>query len=224
MPVDNHRPGGSHGPGLVRGPQSVAAGIFLVLIAAVGFWLARDLSLDRTNAIGPATLPRWLSVGLGACGLALIGAGFFKAGERLERWSLRGPLVVLVAILAFAVTIRPFTFGPLTTPGLGLLAAGPLAILIGGCASSDARLRDLVILALTLTPFCMVLFGDLLNLPIPVFPQSMAQLFPDGWSQKQILRAMAALMALVALAIYLATRGRRGDRARIDVADHSGRI
>ncbi len=70
----------------------------------------------------------------------------------------------------------------------------------------------------------MVLFGDLLNLPIPVFPQSMAQLFPDGWSQKADPARHGALMALAALAIFLATRGGGGDRARIDVADHSGRI
>ncbi len=136
MPVDNHRPGGSHGPGLVRGPQSVAAGIFLVLIAAVGFWLARDLSVDRTNAMGPATLPRWLSVGLGPVDLLSSVAGFFKAGERLERWSLRGPSRgsrcdprLRRHHPALRASVR------LTTPGLGLLVAGPLAILIGGCAT-----------------------------------------------------------------------------------------
>ena len=30
----------------------------------------------------------------------------------------------------------------------------------------------------------MVLFGDILNLPIPIFPQSFASLFPASWSQK----------------------------------------
>jgi hypothetical protein len=67
--------------------------------------------------------------------------------------------------------------------------AGPLAIIIGGYATPEARLRDLVILALSLTPFCMVLFGDLLNLPIPVFPQALTGLFPADWSQKAVLRA-----------------------------------
>ena len=52
-----------------------------------------------------------------------------------------------------------------------------------------------MILALLLTPFCMVLFGDLLNLPIPIFPQAFADLFPASWSQKQILRLTAALLA-----------------------------
>ena len=63
-------------------------------------------------------------------------------------------------------------------PGLGLAFAGPLAILIGGYATPEARLRELVILALGLTPFCMLLFGDLLNLPIPIFPAALADSFP----------------------------------------------
>jgi hypothetical protein len=76
----------------------------------------------------------------------------------------------------------------------------------------------------------MVLFGDLLNLPIPVFPQAFAELFPAGWSQKQTLRVTAAVMALAALAVFLATRGaaRRESAgaapAAIDVAEHSGSI
>ena len=61
----------------------------------------------------------------------------------------------------------------------------------------------------------MVLFGDLLNLPIPIFPQSFANLFPAGWSQKDVLRATAVVMAIAALALYLTGRSR--PTARIDV-------
>jgi hypothetical protein len=68
----------------------------------------------------------------------------------------------------------------------------------------------------------MVLFGDLLNLPIPVFPQALTGLFPADWSQKAVLRATAAIMAAVAALVFVASRGRRA--APVDVADHSGRI
>jgi hypothetical protein len=104
-----------------------------------------------------------------------------------------------------------------------MVVAGPLAILISGHATNEVRLRDLTILALSLTPFCMVLFGDLLNLPIPIFPQSLTGLFPADWSQKAVLRATAAIMALAALGVFLMVRGRaRGPG--IDVVDHSGRV
>lgn len=214
--------GASGRPGPVRAPQGIAGGILLMALAALALWLTRDLDQGTLNAMGPAMLPRWLAVGVGLSGLALIAFAFIRDGEPLERWSLRGPFFIIAAILAFAVTIRPFSFGPLAIPGLGLVVAGPLAIIVGGYATPEARFRDLLLLALSLTPFCMLLFGDLLNLPIPVFPQEMAGLFPAGWSQKAILRATAIAMAVAAAAVFLATRGSR--RATIDVPDHSGRI
>jgi len=223
----------SPGAGPVRAPQSLAGGLFLVSLAALALWLTKDLSQGTLNAMGPAMLPRWLAFGVGLAGLALIVLAFLKDGEPLERWSIRGPFFIIWAILAFALTIRAGTWtlgfgsvsvGPLSLPGLGLMVAGPLAVIIGGHATPEARLRDLVILGLSLTPICMVMFGDsaLLNLPIPMFPQALAGLFPAGWSQNAILRTIAAAMAAAALAIFLTTRGRR--ETVIDVADHSGRI
>ncbi len=191
-------------------------------LAALALWLTRDLDQGTLNAMGPAMLPRWLAISVGLCGLALLVSAFLKVGDALERWSLRGLVLVIGAILAFAITIRPFSFGGLSMPGLGLLVAGPLAIIIGGYATPEARLRDLVILALSLTPFCMVLFGDLLNLPIPIFPQALTGLFPADWSQKAVMRATAAILVAGAVIVFLATRGRR--TVAIDVADHSGRI
>ena len=212
-----------HHRGPVRAPQSLAGGILLIALAALALWLTRDLDQGTLNAMGPAMLPRWLAIGVGLSGLALLAFAFIKEGDALERWGLRGPVFVIGAIVAFALTIRPFSFGGgLATPGLGLLFAGPLAIILGGYATPEARLRDLVLLALSLTPFCMVLFGDLLNLPIPVFPQALTSLFPADWSQKAVLRATAGIMAAAAIILFLTTRNRRP--APVDVADHSGRI
>ncbi len=219
----SHEGSGLPGPrGPVRAPQSLAGGVLLIALAALALWLTRDLDQGTLNSMGPAMLPRWLAMAVGLSGLALLAFAFIKQGDVLERWSLRGPVFVIGAILAFAITIRPFSFGPLAIPGLGMVIAGPLAIIIGGFATPEARLRDLVILALSLTPFCMVLFGDLLNLPIPVFPQALTGLFPADWSQKAVLRATAATMAVAAAILFFATRSRR--TSRIDVADHSGRI
>ena len=209
--------------GPVRAPQSLAGGILLIALAVLALWLTRDLNQGTLNAMGPAMLPRWLAIGVGLSGIALLAFAFIKDGDPLERWSLRGPVFVIGAIVAFALTIRPFSFGGgLSTPGLGLLFAGPLAISLGGYVTNEARLRDLVLLALSLTPFCMVLFGDLLNLPIPVFPQALTGLFPADWSQKAVLRATAGIMAAAAVILFLTTRNRRP--VPVDVADHSGRI
>jgi hypothetical protein len=205
-----------------RAPQNLVAGLTLIALAALALWLTRDLPQGTLRAMGPAMLPRWLAIAVGLCGLALVVFGLLRAGDALERWGLRGPAMVILAILAFALTIRPFSLGPISTPGLGLLFAGPLAIFISGYASPEARPRELVILALALTAACMELFGDMLNLPIPTFPQAMAGLFPADWSQKAILRATSAILAGAAALLILLTRSRAP--APIDVADHSGRI
>ncbi|MBZ6076184.1 tripartite tricarboxylate transporter TctB family protein [Microvirga puerhi] len=201
--------------GLVRSSQNLAAGLFLVFIAALALWLTGDLPQGRLGAMGPGMLPDWLAYAVGLCGLALAGSGLLKEGDSLEAWGLRGPFFVILAVVAFAVTIRPFSLGPLVIPGLGMIVAGPLAIVIGGYATSEAQFRPLLVLALGLTPFCMVLFGDLLNLPIPIFPQALADLLPATWSQKAILRLLAALMVLAAAAMHLSDRGRKS--RKIDV-------
>src|ERR671913_287932 len=129
------------GAGPVRAPQSLIGGLLLIALAALALYLTRDLDQGTLNAMGPAMLPRWLAIGVGLSGLALVVFGFLKEGDALERWSLRGPVFVIGAILAFAVTIRPFSFGGVATPGLGLLVSGALAIILGGCGPPPARPR-----------------------------------------------------------------------------------
>ena len=221
--MSNAHRSGPERHGLIRAPQGFVAGLTLIALAALALWLTRDLPQGTLRAMGPAMLPRWLAIAVGLSGLALIVGSFLRDGDKLERWSLRGPFFVILGILVFALTIRPFALGGIATPGLGLLFAGPLAILISGHATPEARLRDLLILAFALTAVCMVLFGDLLNLPIPVFPQALTSLFPADWSQKQVLRMTAAILAIAAALVLVLTRGARRD-APVDVADHSGRI
>jgi hypothetical protein len=210
----------------VRGPQSFVSGLVLVALAAFAIWLTSDLPQGTLRAMGPAMLPRWLAIGVGLCGLALVVIAFVKDGDQLERFTLRGPVVVGIAILCFGLTIRGFTLGPVRVPQLGLLGAGPLAIFVSGFATPEARLRELLMLALSLTAFCMVLFGDLLNLPIPMYPQVFADLYPAGWSSDARLRTTAGLLVLFAVAIFLATRRRGADREPIDVVpdEHAGTV
>jgi hypothetical protein len=210
----------------VRGPQSFVSGLVLIALALFAIWLTSDLPQGTLRAMGPAMLPRWLAIGVGLCGLALVVIALVKTGDRLESFTLRGPVVVGIAILCFGMTIRGFSIGPVQIPQLGLLGAGPLAIFISGFATPEARLRELLILALALTAFCMLLFGDLLNLPIPMYPQAFADLYPAGWSSDGRLRATAGILIVLAVAIYLTTRRRGAGREPIDVVpdEHAGTV
>lgn len=211
--------------GLVRGPQSLISGLTLVALGAFALYLVSDLPQGTLRAMGPAMLPRWLAIGVGLCGLALVAAAFLKGGSALEAYTFRGPAVVVIAILAFGATIRGFSLGALNIPSLGLLVAGPLAIFVSGFASPEARYRELLILALLLTAFCMMLFGDLLNLPIPMYPQTFADLYPAGWSSDGRLRMTSLILVLAGLTIW-ATGRRRPAHEPIDVVpdEHAGTI
>ncbi|WP_117196001.1 tripartite tricarboxylate transporter TctB family protein [Rhizobium terrae] len=194
------------GRSTIRAPQNLAGGLALVAVAALALWQLRDLTAGSLSEMGSALMPRALAVGLGLMGLALAVSAFLRPGLIIERTELHGPVLVLLAIVFFAVTIRPFAIGPVTIPGLGLIISAPVAIVIAGLATPEARFRELVALALGLTPFCMLMFGDLLNLPIPIFPASLIGSFPDGWSQKAVLRITSAVMLAATVVVFVTDR------------------
>lgn len=215
-------PSGGAGPGnsVSWVSQNVVAGLGLILLGVFGVWATGDLPRGTLGAMGPGMLPHWVAVCVAVCGFALAVTGFVRGGEGLQSFGLRGPVVVVLAILAFAVTIRPVSFGPVTTPGLGLIVAGPLAVILGGYASPEARFRELLILALLLTAGCMLLFGDLLNLPIPIFPTALIEAASGKIPSRVMLRLAVGALALIGLGLLLLQR-RSSRRAGTDVARHS---
>ncbi len=142
----------------VRAPQDLVAGASLVAVSLFALWAAAPLATGRLGAPGPGLLPRVLAVLLGACGLSLCVLSLVRAGEPLGRWPLRGPLLICLAVMAFALTIR--------VPGLAV--AGPLAMLVSGAASPETRWRELAIFSVAVTAVCIGLFRSLLHLPIPI--------------------------------------------------------
>jgi putative tricarboxylic transport membrane protein len=78
----------------------------------------------------------------------------------LEPWSIRGPVLVAVAMVAFGLTVRP----------LGLVVAGPLAIVIAALASNEVRWVETIVVGLLMTIICIGLFKFALGLPIPLAP------------------------------------------------------
>jgi putative tricarboxylic transport membrane protein len=147
---------------LVQSPQNLLAGLLLVAFASFVVWMLSGLSQGTMRSIGPAMLPRWVALAIGACGVALVIIGLLREGDLLQRWHLRGPVCVMAALVLFALTIR--------SPGF--LVAGPLAMLVGGFGSHEVRPKELVMFSVAMTCFCVVLFRLLLNqpLPMPVIP------------------------------------------------------
>jgi putative tricarboxylic transport membrane protein len=145
-------------PPLLR--TNVVAGLALVALGVLAFWLTSGLAGSRGPMLGPGSLPR------GAAGIiVLIGVIVTVAGLRTDddappRWRLRGPLFLLGAVVLFALTVRT----------LGLAVATPAAILFGSLASPETRPVEILVFAVLLTAFCIGLFRYALGLPIPIAP------------------------------------------------------
>ena len=142
----------------IRAPQRFVAGVVLVCICVFVLWAVSHLSMGTVKFMGPAMFPRVLAVMIGVSGVALIVLSLLRDGDALQRWSYRGPILVTLAILLFALTIREF----------GLAVAGFLALFVSGFATPEARPRETLIFAVAMTATCIILFRYLLGMAVPV--------------------------------------------------------
>jgi hypothetical protein len=165
----------------------LGGGLFLFAIGLIGLLGGYDLPFGTLSGIGSGLLPRVVSILVAIFGLLLVLQSFLADGDRLERWALRGPVFVLGAVLLFAVLIRGSTLtlggfaglpaiASVKVPPMGLIVAGPVAVIFASFADKDTRLGEIAIFAVVMTLLCGILFKELLGLPIPFDP---AGVVPD---------------------------------------------
>ena len=140
--------------------QDFVAGLVVIAVALFAFWQAVDLPIGTLGSMGPGMLPKSLAVLFGLLGALLVVDSFLETSLPLEPWSIRGPVLVALAIVAFGLTVRP----------LGLVVAGPVAIVIAGFASDEVRWMETIVVGVLMTAVCVGLFKFALGLPIPLAP------------------------------------------------------
>ena len=145
----------------VHAPRDLYGGIALMMLATVALIASADLPGQRGFAFGPGTAPRLFSFALAALGAAVALGGIFAEGPPIEKYRIRGPFFVIIAILAFAAMIRP----------LGLVPATFLTFVISIVGSTEMRWVESLIAAVVMTLFCVLLFVYLLNLPFQLWPR-----------------------------------------------------
>ncbi|MDB5570484.1 MAG: hypothetical protein JWN93_1667 [Hyphomicrobiales bacterium] len=148
------RPSGISG----RMTQDVVAGLFLIAIAAFFLYHARGLPLGSLRAMGPGMLPTSIAWIMGAGGALLMVLSLISGGAVMTRPHVRGLFFVLGGIFLFGLTIR----------SLGLVVAGPAAMIFASFATEEVRPLEATIFAVVMTGFCILLFKYALGLPIPV--------------------------------------------------------
>src|SRR5256884_9718908 len=94
-------------PKWIRGPQDFVGGLALMALALFALWASSDLQGMHGFSFGAGTAPRMFGVLLLALGAAIAVVGLVTDGPALAHYAWRGPLFVSLAILSFAITIRP---------------------------------------------------------------------------------------------------------------------
>jgi putative tricarboxylic transport membrane protein len=149
----------------IRGPQDFVGGIALMAIAAFALWASSDLQGMHGFSFGAGTAPRMFAVLLLALGAAVTLMGLLTDGEHITVYAWRGPLFVSLAIISFAVTIRP----------LGLVISAFASFIISALGTPETKWKETIIVGICLTIGCSLLFPYALGLPLQLFPRFLVQ-------------------------------------------------
>jgi hypothetical protein len=149
----------------IRSSQDYVGGIILMALALFALWASSDLQGMRGFSFGAGTAPRMFGGLLVALSAGIALTGLLSDGPAMAHYSWRGPLFVMVAILFFALAIRP----------LGLVVTAFISFLIAAIGSHETRWMEAAIVSACLTLGCALLFPYVLGLPMPMFPRFLVQ-------------------------------------------------
>jgi putative tricarboxylic transport membrane protein len=145
----------------VRNPQDLAAGLFFLAIAGGALWVAWDYPTGTAVRMSSGYFPRLLCLLLALIGLFVTLRSLAVDGPALTAVRLRPVLLVSAAVAVFAYSIQT----------LGLVLATVLITVIGGLASPQVRLVEMVAVAVGLAVMATAIFVWGIGLPIPIWPE-----------------------------------------------------
>lgn len=146
----------------IRGPQDYYGGVALLAFSLFAFWASSDLPGMRGFQFGPGTAPRLFAGLMLALSIGIAIVGLFD-GPGLQRYHWRGPFFVSLAILFFAIAIRP----------AGLVISAFACFMIAALGSPDQKWVQTLIVGIAITAFCCFLFPVVLGLPFQLQPRFM---------------------------------------------------
>jgi putative tricarboxylic transport membrane protein len=145
----------------IRSPRDFWGGLVLIAVGILAIWASRELPGQRGFAFGPGTAPRLFSGLLVILGALVALVGLITDGPRIEKYKVRGPVLVIASILGFAAMIRP----------VGLVIASYVTFIVAILGSREMRVLESLIAAAVMTVLFVFLFTYLLNLPFQLWPR-----------------------------------------------------
>ncbi|MCO8167503.1 tripartite tricarboxylate transporter TctB family protein [Pseudomonas sp. 21LCFQ02] len=140
--------------------QDFVSGLLLGSVGAAGLFFGRDYHIGTASEMGPGYFPMGLSLGILIVGLLLITKSLVAGDLLIERIHLRSVGFVVLAMVAFGLSIDR----------AGLAVATFLLISIGSLGGYEPRVREVLLVYISLTAAAAALFIIGLGLPIRIFP------------------------------------------------------
>ncbi|WP_439499525.1 tripartite tricarboxylate transporter TctB family protein [Bosea sp. (in: a-proteobacteria)] len=128
--------------------------------AGFAWWQLADLPLFEGFRVGAGYMPRLVLGCLVLVSAGLLLRGLMRGGEAIGRPALRPLVMVCLALGLFALLMER----------AGLAPASFVAVLVCTAAAHDVRPVRSLVLAVAITAAGLLLFVELLGLPVKVWP------------------------------------------------------
>jgi hypothetical protein len=143
---------------LSRDYRDLVGGLVLTFVGlAFAWYAAENYDLGTVRRMGPGMFPTTLGLVLAVFGIAMAVPAAFRQGPMPEIRTVT-PIFVLLGVVAFALTIRPF----------GLIPAILSVVVISSIAELKFRPVSLGVLCLVLCFMAWLIFRVALGLTIPM--------------------------------------------------------
>ena len=143
---------------MIRNPRDFWSGLIFGATGVAAVILGRESAMGTATKMGPGYFPTVLGMLLGLVGLALVVRAFRTRGEAIHGFALRALVLILGAIVLFALVLR----------GAGMVVTLIVLVLVSAAASRLVLWRPAFVLAVGLAGFSALIFVKLLGLPIPL--------------------------------------------------------
>lgn len=148
---------------VVRHPKDFWAGVFFIALGGGACLIALGYTAGTAARMGPGYFPRSLGLLLAVLGAALVLRSFRLDGEPIAFPTLKPLVIVLAAVLVFALVVT----------SAGLVLSTIVLVLMASTASHEYRPKESVLAAVALAAFVVIAFHYGLSLQLPTWPPAL---------------------------------------------------
>ena len=149
----------------IKDQKNFWSGVMFVAFGAFFVGWAQQYDMGSAARMGPAFFPTMLGGIMFLLGVIVLieGLAVAHADGRIEPFNFKALILVLGAVIAFGLLLRP----------AGLLVALLVLIGVSSLGSHEFKLRDVLLLTVGLSLLVLAVFIYGLSMTIPVFPAFM---------------------------------------------------